>query len=643
MVSEKSSIGDGSKINTLFILDEETKFLAPDRDKKKCLVITSLTQFNEFVRNSFKVKNVVILAELNWGVPLSRFYGYQAAKKLMNSRNRLYNFNIMFISVLKRETIYRIFRDKNRIFTQKFKHVLISGDFDLNKLAIPDISPKKFEYLKNYCLLESGILDRLEHDIRKLSVNPDEVKMQKVIEEIKVNRDILTSEIIKISERLEKITDIENCTELLEELHQSFMVLQSMVKKTEEGSGKKSHVKVMLIEDDLKTLLKLKEQLSTYFHNITTFQSGSSAFAELANNAKEYDVVITDMELLNGDFDDEKQGIDILELCEKKYPFIVTRIISALPKNALTILTGKRMGEIVFKSSMGDTVIPPFANLSEFVKKIDKDVQKRRQLRRMKGPEISWWGKYLTKQLYITKIENPGKYKNIWDKAMEQATRFIKGELDNFMEDEKIGIEFKKVKETVSNPESGWDIIDLLLTHRLIALWFSSKNAWKDFYYNGFSDDAYVNLRGFKQGLDTKSYKAYFNTFLGLSVESKNSGMLKIIPVNFFPEEQEWLSQVRSTNLESLLLRDVNDDFQGMLIDFMKAYSNKEISDEITFGEAMKLLDNFIEKYRDEKFVRSKYEILKSKFMRELNNFYGLIPSEAQRRIDKIKTEIFSV
>lgn len=633
------------KIETLVILDEETTFLSKNLDKKKFKVITSASELHELLDNYFQAKNIVILVELDWGNPISQFHGYQIAKELMNSPNRLSNFNLLFISTLNREAIFKIFKSKNRIFIQKFKHEHITNDFDLNTVIVPQISAKKFDYLKNYCLLESGILDRLEHDVRNLLGNTDEEKFQKTIEEIKANGDILTPEIISQTETLANTIDFENRKQILGDIHRSLQILQNQINNPGESSGKKSHAKVMLIEDNADTLSKLREQLDKYFHKITPFQNGSEAFNELEKNARQYDVVITDMELLDGNLDDEKQGIDILELCEGEYPFIVTRVITALPKNALKRLIGKGLGEIVFKSGTGDSVIPPFENLIEFVKQIDKEVQKKRQLRKMQGPEISWWGKYLTKQLYITKIENPDAYNAVWRNAISNADRFINNELDNLKESEKLSIEFKQVKETVSNPESGWEIIALLLTHRLIALWFASKKSWDEFYYSGDSNEAYTNLQGFQSGLQSKTFKSYFNTFLGLSVASNTyyTEKCKLFSKNIFPEELEWLSQVKSNNLDTFSLRDVNDDFQGFFIDFMKAYNEAVISDDVTFGEAMNLLDNFIQKYPDEKLDHSKHNTLKRIFTNALDDFYEALPSETKTRIDTIKQDIFSV
>ncbi len=352
------------------------------------------------------------------------------------------------------------------------------------------------------------------------------------------------------------------------------------------------------------------------------------------------------MELLNGNFDDEKQGIDILELCEEEYPFITTRVITALPKNALKQLIGKGLGEIIFKSGTKDSIIPPFENLVEFVKQIDTEVKKRKQLRNMQGPDGSWWGKYLTKQLYITKIEEPEKYTAIWQKTKDQANRFVNGELDFCKNPEKVSVQFPQTGVPGSNPKSGWEIIELLLTHRLIALWFANIHSWDKFYYSGSSNEAYLNLTGFQAGFDRTS-QAYFSTFLGLSVkgavkEKRETLQCKIIPVNLFPEEFQWLSQIKSNNISSFTLRDVNDEFQGDFEGFISFYDGTEMDDKTTFGKAMMLLDEFAKNYPTQKKDSLKHNGLKNRFTTILDNSYATLPVEAKERIDAIKRDIFS-
>ncbi len=637
--------GKDQAFDSLFILDEETIFLTSNLKIKKSIILKSRDEFDAFINKSFEVKNIIILVELGWDNSVSQFHGYQVTKELMNSCNRKSNFNLLFISTLKREAIYETLRNKNRIFTQKFKHELITKDFDLNKANVPIISTKKFDYLKNYCLLESGVIDRLEHDIRNLLGNPDEARLKKVIEEIKANKDILSTEIIDITENLEKLTDLEAQKKLIGIIHSSLQYLQKQINNPDDSSDKKSHAKVLLIEDDASTNRKLQIQLGGYFKSITPFLTGSDAFFELQRNALQYDVVITDMELLDGNFDDEKQGVDILELCENDYPFIVTRVITALPKNALKKLIGKEVGEIVFKSGLGDSVIPPFENMIEFVKQIDIDVQKRKQLRKMQGPVLSWWGKYLTQKVYLTKIEEPEKIELIWDNARVNAMRFINGEFDSSKNSDKLSAEFKRVNDPANKPELGWEIIELLLTHRLIAFWFAAQKSWDEFYYSGNGEDVYTNLNGFQDSIKKRTYKAYYNTFLGISYKKipKNPHKCQVIPMNLFPEEIEWLSQNTKTNFESIPLYEINSDCNDVFLQLMKTYYTRDINDDVTVGETIQYLDKFIADYSEGRCDPTKLNSLNSIFDNEVYNYETSLPKELKARLDRVKNEILKI
>src|SRR6185295_12265361 len=111
-------------------------------------------------------------------------------------------------------------------------------------LIIPQISARKFDYLKNYCLLESGILDRLEHDVRNLIGNIDEEKIKKVIEDLIANTEILTPEIINNALILSQIED-EKKKNVLLDIHYSIQILQNQINNPLEGFGKKSYAKVM--------------------------------------------------------------------------------------------------------------------------------------------------------------------------------------------------------------------------------------------------------------------------------------------------------------------------------------------------------------------------------------------------------------
>ncbi|MFZ5341181.1 MAG: hypothetical protein ACOZBL_01035, partial [Patescibacteria group bacterium] len=505
------------QIKYLFILDEATRFILED-DKDNLKIILDEESFNAFISSDFNIKKVIILVELEWnGHTLQEFYGYEVAKKLMISTAPGNAFDIQFISTFDRDTVFNLYKSSNRIFIQKYPHVNLS-DFNPEKINIPDISQRKFNYLKNYCLLKSGIVDRFEHELRKFINNPDSSMLLSFITDMQLNKDVLSESILNKASQLQIATDNAERKRLLLEIHSEFLELSDKLNRPSYEKRKKSHSKVILIEDDKNTLGKLLNHFQNYFYSVTPFESGSLAYKELENDAMKYDVVITDMELLQDTFDDPIQGIDILELCEKDYPFLVTRIITALPKNALKQLTGKGFDEIIFKDIVNEDVIPPFEKLVEFVNRIDQEVKRKQRLRNLRGPKNSWWGTYLTRKLHLTEIDEPEKFSIIWENAFSKAAEFINGKFNSASNEEKLVVEFKSPKNASENPESGWEIIELLLTHRLIVLWyFVVKVKEKTFYWKGDDGTEYTSLLGFQSGIENRTAKAYLNTFLGFS------------------------------------------------------------------------------------------------------------------------------
>lgn len=78
-----------NKIGSLFILDEETKFLYQDHPNSKLILLES--EFDEALsENQDNLKTVVILAELDWeGKHLQHFCGLELAKKIRVEYNCL--------------------------------------------------------------------------------------------------------------------------------------------------------------------------------------------------------------------------------------------------------------------------------------------------------------------------------------------------------------------------------------------------------------------------------------------------------------------------------------------------------------------------------------------------------------------------
>ncbi len=599
------------KLKTLLILDKVTQYFVGTIDPTKQRVVSSNHELQQLLATPFSFENIIVFVELDWGKPISNFQGYEVAEALMLVANPQLRFNLLFVSTFSREMLYIICKHnrsqyKNRLFTKKFEHIQLFTNVKLEKLPVPKYSNKKFDYLKNYCLREAGILDRLLHDVRNIKNNIDGKKLNELLADISANPTIFKDEVICIVERLKQTSEDLERKILLDNIVTLMEALQNETDVSDMKARKQSTAKVLLIEDDDAMREKLTGQLKRYFKNITSYGVGSVAYAVLEKNGKDFDVVITDMELLNGHFDDVIQGVDILELCRTQYPHIVTRVVTALPRNALTKILNFDIGKIIFKNSSSDKLIPPLENLLDFAEKIDFEVNKNNELRCLQGPRLSWWGKYLTQQLYITKRDDKAEYEQIWIKVKHKVDAFVSGNFDDVNESEKVCISFPKNQTIIKKPDSGWLFIEQLLSHRLIALWFSNQKSQGEFRYSIDSNSdlyegSYVNQPGFQTGLSSKEYKTYFNTILGLSVaklvvdHQPENIKYKIIQKDLFPEEREWL-----TNITLEILYHAHPNFHAMLMEFdeiLVRLNNSEsihVYDALTCAEADVYLNDFI-------------------------------------------------
>ncbi len=583
------------KDKTIYIFDEKTKFLAAkDSDG---LFISSNEELQSFINDKFLISNVVILVELDWDVQIATFHGYEVAKQLMNSPNRSKKFNLLFVSTFSRETLFQVYGNSNRIFITKFSHLKIDGSFEFRGLKVPEYSERKFNYLRNYCFLKAGILDRLIHDVRNLRNNFKEERYKTFVDDLYTNSDIISNEVANMILPLRNCVEINQRSTLLDEVHGLLHAHQTKIGNSEGSYRKKSCAKLLLVEDNKDTLDELVHTFSYYFSSIEPCGSGNKAFAILKAKGKQIDVVLTDMELLHGDFDEEKQGIEILELCEAEYPHLVTRIITALPKNAVKKLVGTIEDNIIYKGGEGDEVLHPLENLYEFVEKIDEDVERHKIMRSMTGPANGRFKRYLTKQLYLKKMDDIKEYTAIWNDAKSLAKQFVDNELDELDEEEKVPVTFGRQ----GNDENGWQIIRTLLTHRLITLWSSSSNRDNTIcYFASPGGYAYVDLPGFQSGMENKSAKAYFTTHLGFSAPGASSKggedcVCTIVHQDLFPEERPWLEEFRPGISQEAKLEDIDFDFNDMFMEFFNTYhGNTSLDESTTFGDAITMLNEFI-------------------------------------------------
>jgi CheY-like chemotaxis protein len=612
--------------------------------KTNIIFISSRTEIEDLNRLDFsEVKAIYLLITVETYWTNSEFEGYELAVEMMKSSTFADKvLNLHFVSFLGRQHLLeecdKAGKGLWRVMPKSFPHFQLPFSADRSQ-QFQTISERKWNYLKNYCLLASGVIDILIHDVRSLDASPSLDKLNRFKASLIASRDVLSPEIVEKAKSLSEVDDVETKRALLD-IHRLLLNLQIGLNDTLQPEIKKSFSRMILVEDDEITLRKLESQLGKYFEVIHSFRSGTAAYQELLLNGREYDVLFTDLELLQDSCDDEKMGIDLLELCEAEYPFIVTRVITALPKNALKRLFGRSFDEVIFKSFGADTVIPSFENLIELVTEIDKEVEQRRKLRLMQGPNISWWKRSLTKSMYLMKITNPDEYISKWRVAETLAQMFWDGEFDRKPDEEKLSTQFGQVLQTIEDPVRGMEIIETLLAHRLIVLGYAAKRRWKAFDFDEFADQ-----QGFNSGIQTKSPKAYLNTFLGLSGSGfadkpQTGSKCTILQKDLFPEELNWLGRFNPGELNEYPLLEVNPDFHNFIILFFETFFGTDIDEDIRYGEAIQLLDTFILEYPEQKMDKVKHPKLKRIFEMDYRAFRDEIPTEALERMERIREEI---
>lgn len=551
-------------------------------------VISSPEALEEWIARPFYIENLIVCVELNWRKPAS-FFGYEVAHRLMFSSQRKGKFNLLFLSTFKRRILRDIINFKTtsageffeyaNLFVRKFPHAQLTHKLSFDELNIPKLSQRKFDYLKEYCFHESHLPGRLIHDINNIIISPESNRLINFKADINNNADALTPTIISLTNELrtEKShsENVQIARKVLKHLENVLVGKNSELHSNIE----KSNDSLLVIEDDAETNRAIATQLEPYFKVINCFTSGEEAMAELQQNGKKYDAVLSDLELIKDGFDDNIQGIDIIEYCQEKLPHMVIRIITSLPRQVVSGMLDVSLACILFKENHQKDKVQVIADAGEFSERLSQDIISSRKIFTMDGPSLSWWGKSLTQKINLFKRDTPSRYDRLWNDAFSSAENFISGSLNDAEEDQKISVSFPKNQSIIKEPESGWKIIQQLLTHRLIALWFSQIKYPYGFKYSGgdhhFGEaPSYAEQPGFQSGLETREYKSYFNTLLGLSIKKlkQKDGQKQLLTINaiaLFDEEKQWLQSFLSEplykkypNFHSMLM-DIGDYFMA--------------------------------------------------------------------------------
>ena len=515
----------------LFILDEETKFLTSNIEGES-KVIASLTEFDAALNEGISIKDVVILVELDWGEPISHFYGYTVARQLMERLTEGETLNLLFISCFKRKTIKRILQasKSSYAFTQTFPHTNISKDFSLSNLEFPSFSDGEFQYYFRYCLKNSGVLDRLEHDIRPYIVgiktlNP--IDAQILIERIHTIKDIVGEKVIDIVNSC----TVESLKSRLSEIQQHiFQRSEQLTTSREyESTGKNDwKPRMLIVEDDVMYLKKLEDTFSGNFE-VTAEPSGEEALRLLEEKGKLYHVLLCDLELLDAEGDNQSvQGIRILETAKQRFSHIVCKVITNLPRRGVYFLLGKELrADLIYKSMLIDE-----AYCRDLIQEIKTEIGKYSSLQKLPGPDNTLWGDvprqtnskpgHLRRIYYQLRAEYKEDFDEMWREIDEFMETVLRGE-------QKIPTGYGRIEN--KNSIATLSILQQIRTiksyviHRLFWLYKEyrgvssvsvSHSTYNSFFEkeNILKDGQYGTITGFSIEKKTQISKITFGQFL---------------------------------------------------------------------------------------------------------------------------------
>jgi CheY-like chemotaxis protein len=495
-------------------------------------LVKNRSEFNDWEFNIFPPDQIFILTVLNWKENRNTFSGYEIAIELFEKVPEAHVANIQFISFFNRELLLKenLNQGMANTFIKSFPHHSI---FNL-KPSFKLFSYAKWNYLKKYALTEYGILDKILHDIPSILKSENSellVQTSKFSNRLIAIKNIIGGRINIVCEKYNGTLDKnpQNAIEFVNTLVPLIKdrIIELTPKKNKDyGLAKKVRPKVLLLEDDKNTLMELAGYLKNFFE-VVDFENGSEVLEELEIGGGTYSAIICDLELLNSTklFDQEVQGIEVLEYAERNCPHIVRKVITGLPrKGVLELLPKMSYEDVIFKSLIQNFGMDEL--LYEFVTKLETDIKKYSVLLRLIGPDNRFWGDYtrqggeggrFKRYYYELLIEDPNAFETMWGIVYQI--------LDSYINNEEIQIpsSFGKEEDSTSifadnDPDKKRAFLQQILIHRLVMI-YEFKNDETVVYKDNYNKDSSYYHKNIWHSSLPENPKRY-SGFLGFSFKS---------------------------------------------------------------------------------------------------------------------------
>ncbi|MEO1259467.1 MAG: response regulator [Bacteroidota bacterium] len=448
--------------------------------QKAIKIIRSNNEWQKFDINKDAPDQIIILVELNWTE--HDCLGYSIALEIIKDwKDEDKAPNIQFISFMDQDQLYDFNKGIDKFIAKTFRHYRLPliDNFQTDRFII-----EKWNYLKKYALTKAGILDKIKHDLdRVFNKEREEITLKvakEFVERMTEIKDIIGDKLLKQLNDFSQIKDDYNSQQFLDILYSEVVTrIRDLSIETNGPSNTDSGSKVLILEDNISTLNKLKDLFSPHF-KIVTFTNGAEALEELKINGRFYHAVIVDLELLepNQKVDQVVQGIEVIVYARDNYPHLARRVITSLGTiGILELLPEVSYHHILSKSDIdrfGDIFMKTELFIS-FIQKLQVDIKNRLPLNRMVGPDNVFWGVYsrqgtkgraFKRFYYNLQVEQPKKFQETWAEVITIV--------ESLESNKSVQISFQFGK--TSNTEK-WDLntdsektisfLQLLLIHRL--------------------------------------------------------------------------------------------------------------------------------------------------------------------------------
>lgn len=438
-------------------------------------------------------QQALILAELDWYRP-TLFGGYRLAEELIRKHDGPEPPAIAFVSMLSREALWQRTRNIDRFFVKSFPHYQLPLRYPIT-FATP--SKAKWDYLHKYALTEGGVLDKLLHDLRNALTAGDagRERIAQLVEQLQGVPDMQGDQVRKLLPSYRSDMDADAAMrwagQLFGALQRRIYSLHPDRRRQQPAVGQERKPLLMLLEDDPAMSAQLIPLFADHF-TVKPFSSGAEALRELEVGGIFYRALVADLELLedNGRFDQPVQGIEVLEYVARNHAQIAPRVVTQLGRRGVQELLDMNVQHILYKAHLKNGADDLFM---EFLDELLNEVEERRSLQAMLGPNTTFWsdvsaeanketglkqkGGGFRRFYYKVRLDEEARFKSMWA-DIEKTVRLVLTEDPSLRVDTTFGntAEAKDFLETRTH-ESNADLLKRLLVHRMIMLVSYSDNA----------------------------------------------------------------------------------------------------------------------------------------------------------------------